>query len=60
MALNLLGAGLVGLVLGLNLTRLDAVIALAGSGLLALYLWRAWVGRGRPGVILGSEAQSGF
>jgi hypothetical protein len=48
-AINLLGAGLVAFVLVLNLTRLDSVIALSVSGLVALYLWRAWVARGRPG-----------
>ena len=51
-AINLLGAALVGLVLALNLTRLDSVIALAASGLVALYLWRAWVARGRPAGLL--------
>jgi hypothetical protein len=39
MAVNLLGAALVALVLGLNMTRLDPVIALAASGALALLLW---------------------
>jgi len=54
MAINLLGAALVALVLAINLTRLDSVIALSASGLVALYLWRAWVGRGRPsGLIEG-------
>jgi len=52
MLLNLLGAALVALVLTLNLTRLDSVIALLASGAVALYLWRAWVARGRPdGVV---------
>jgi hypothetical protein len=51
-ALNLMGAALVGLVLGLNLTRLDSTIALLASLAVALYLWRGWVARGRPdGVI---------
>jgi hypothetical protein len=49
MTLNVLGAALVALVLALNLTRLDSVIALSASGLVALYLWRTWVARGRPG-----------
>jgi hypothetical protein len=48
-AVNVLGAALVALVLALNLTRLDSVIALSASGLVALYLWSAWVRRGRPG-----------
>jgi hypothetical protein len=47
-ALNLAGAALVALVLTLNLTRLDSAIALGASGLLAIYLWSAWVRRGRP------------
>lgn len=45
---NLLGAGLVSLVLVLNLTRLDSAIALLASTAIAAYLWRAWVARGRP------------
>ena len=48
MAVNLLGSGLVGMVLALNLTRLDSVIALLVSLGVAVYLWRAWVARGRP------------
>jgi hypothetical protein len=51
-ALNLLGAALVALVLGLNLTRIDSVIALTASGIVAAYLWLAWVRRGRPGGLL--------
>ena len=50
--MNILGAALVALVLTLNLTRLDSVIALSASGLVALYLWRAWVRRGRPGGLI--------
>jgi hypothetical protein len=52
MALNLVGAALVALVLALNLTRLDSVIALLGSGAVALYLWRSWVAVGRPDGIV--------
>jgi len=52
MLLNLLGAALVALVLALNLTRLDSAIALLASGLVALYLWSAWVARGRPDGII--------
>ncbi len=51
-SVNVLGAALVALVLGLNLTRLDSVIALSASGLLALLLWRSWVARGRPGGVV--------
>ena len=46
---NIVGAALVASVLALNLTRLDAAIALAASGAIALLLWRIWVRRGRPG-----------
>jgi hypothetical protein len=55
MVLNLLGAGLVALVLGLNMTRLDPIVSLLASGAVAAYLWRAWVARGRPGGIASSE-----
>jgi hypothetical protein len=48
MVVNLLGAALVALVLGLNLTRLDSAIALLASLAVAAYLWRVWVARGRP------------
>ena len=49
--LNVLGATLVALVLVLNLTRIDAVIALGASVALAAYLWGSWVRRGRPSGI---------
>jgi hypothetical protein len=55
MALNMTGAALVALVLGLNMTRFDPVIALAVTGGLALLLWRRWVTRGRPGGVLVHE-----
>jgi NADH-quinone oxidoreductase subunit H len=48
------GALVVGAVLALNMTRLDSVIALGTSALVALYLWRAWVARGRPGGVTGA------
>lgn len=51
MIANLLGAVLVALVLGLNLTRLDSAIALLASLGVAMYLRRAWVRRGRPAVV---------
>ncbi|MEZ5076566.1 MAG: hypothetical protein R2725_03885 [Solirubrobacterales bacterium] len=53
---NLAGAVLVALVLALNLTRLDSAIALLAAALIALYLWRAWVRRGRPGGVIRSAA----
>ena len=57
-AVNLAGAALVALVLALNLTRLDSAIALLASGLIALYLWWAWVRRGRP-IPVGRVATGG-
>jgi hypothetical protein len=48
---NLAGAALVALVIALNLTRLDSSIALLASLAIAVYLWRTWVARGRPGGI---------
>jgi hypothetical protein len=50
-AFNLLGALLVAFVLALNLTRLDSAIALLAAAAIALYLWRIWVRRGRPGGV---------
>ncbi len=55
-AANLFGAALVGLVLVLNLTRLDSAIALLASLAVAAYLWRSWVARGRPGGVARSHA----
>ncbi len=57
LALNLIGAVLVAAVLAINATRLDGAIALAASGLVALYLWRVWVARGRPGGVAGASAR---
>jgi hypothetical protein len=45
---NMLGAVLVGFVLALNALRPAGAIAIAGTVLLALWLWRTWVSRGRP------------
>jgi hypothetical protein len=58
-AVNLLGSALVALVLGLNLTRLDSAVALLASGAVAIYLWRAWVGRGRPRGVSRTAADGG-
>jgi len=49
LAFNVVGAAVVAFVLAINLTRIDAVISLAATAVVALYLWRAWVARGRPG-----------
>ena len=48
LGLNVLGSLLVGLVLAINATRLDGAIALIASAVVAAYLWRVWVFRGRP------------
>jgi hypothetical protein len=57
LALNVLGAALVAAVLAINATRLDGVIALLVSGAIALYLWRIWVSRGRPGGVASAGAR---
>ena len=57
MALNLLGAVLVGSVLAINATRLPGAIALLASAAVAAYLWRMWVARGRPSGVAGSGAR---
>ncbi len=51
LAVNVLGIVLVSLVLALNLRRVDPLLALAASAAISLYLWRAWVKRGRPGGV---------
>lgn len=56
LTVNLIGLALVVFVLALNLTRLDGVIALAASLLVALCLWSLWVRRGRPAGIAAGEA----
>jgi hypothetical protein len=48
LALNLIGAAIVGFVLALNAGRTRGAVALAASGLVALYLYGIWVRRGRP------------
>jgi hypothetical protein len=57
LALNLAGAALVAAVLAINATRVDGVIALLASGAVALYLWRIWISRGRPGGVAASGAR---
>ncbi len=52
-AVNVVGIALVTLVLVLNLRRLDPLLSLAASSAISLYLWRAWVRRGRPGGVAG-------
>jgi hypothetical protein len=52
-AVNLLGTVLVGFVLVLNALRPAGAIAIAGTVLLALWLWRTWASRGRPSGVAG-------
>lgn len=56
-AVNLLGAVLVGFVLVLNALRPAGAIAIAGTVILALWLWRTWVSRGRPSGVAGVTAR---
>lgn len=49
LAVNVAGIVLVGVVLALNLRRLDPLASLAASAAVSLFLWGMWVRRGRPG-----------
>jgi hypothetical protein len=42
---------LVAFVLALNLERVDPIASLLAAAAVSLYLWRAWVSRGRPGDV---------
>jgi hypothetical protein len=53
---NLVGAFLVATVLAVNATRVDGLIALFVSGVVAFYLWRVWVSHGRPGGVAAAGA----
>ncbi len=57
LALNVVGTVLVAAILAVNLTRLDGVVALLASAVVAGYLWRVWVSRGRPSGVAGAGAQ---
>ncbi|MEO3756830.1 amino acid permease [Mycobacterium sp. B14F4] len=57
LVLNIVGSVLVAIVLAINATRLDGVIALVASAAVAAYLWRVWVLRGRPRGVAGAGAQ---
>lgn len=57
LALNVLGSLLVGLVLAVNATRPEGAIALLASAVVAAYLWRVWVSRGRPTGVADAGAQ---
>jgi hypothetical protein len=48
LGVNLAGVVIVSFVLALNATRTDGAIALSASALVAFYLYRVWVRRGRP------------
>lgn len=56
LAVNLAGGVVVGFVLALNLARVDPLAAIGASTLVSVYLWRAWVRRGRPSGISHSAA----
>ncbi|ULE33442.1 amino acid permease [Mycobacterium sp. IDR2000157661] len=57
LTLNVVGSVLVAIILAINATRLDGVIALVASTAVAVYLWRIWVLRGRPRGVAGAGAQ---
>ncbi len=48
LALNVFGVGVVGFTLLVNLRRGEPVVSIAASVLIALVLYRRWVGAGRP------------
>ena len=54
--LNIIGAILVAIILGINATRLDGLIALLASAGVATYLWRIWVLHGRPHGVAAAGA----
>ena len=55
LAVNLIGVGLVGFVLALNVARPAGLIVLGAAGLVAGYLYAAWVRRGRPAGVAEAE-----
>ena len=55
--LNVVGAVLVTIILGINAGRLDGLLALLASGGVAVYLWRIWVRRGRPRGVAATGAK---
>jgi hypothetical protein len=57
LVLNIIGAALVTVILVMNATRLDGLVALLTSGGVAVYLWRIWVLRGRPRGVAVAVAQ---
>jgi amino acid permease-like protein len=57
LGLNVLGAALVAMVLAINVTRLDGIVALGASAAVAVVLWRVWVTRGRPRGVAGAGAR---
>ncbi len=57
LALNVLGSLLVGLVLAVNAARPEGAIALLASAVVAAYLWRVWVSRGRPTGVADAGAR---
>lgn len=57
LALNIVAAGLVALILIINATRVDGLVALLASAGVAGYLWRVWVLRGRPRGVADAGAR---
>ncbi len=55
--LNIIGAVLVAIILVVNATRVDGLIALLAAAAVATYLWRMWVLRGRPRGVAAAGAQ---
>jgi hypothetical protein len=58
LTLNLIGSLLVGAVLVINAARPAGVIALIASAVVAVYLWRVWVKRGRPAGVADVGARA--
>jgi Amino acid permease len=55
--LNVVGAVLVSVILGMNASRIDGLLALVASGAIAVYLWRVWIWRGRPRGVAATSAK---
>lgn len=56
-ALDVLGVGLVGLILALNMRRIGPLISLMAAIAISFVLYRAWVRRGRPAGVTGLTAE---
>lgn len=58
-AINLVGALLVAFVLILNATRPAGVIAITATVVVAIWLWRTWISRGRPAGVATLSTRDG-